>query len=252
MANGPLSLSALRKRLGRSRALWRLYHAAFADPSAVERLSKTPHVRELLGDLALGDLLDVGAGGGTYTRFFAERARRVTSVDVDAEGLSRLAARERGRSSFVRALVPHLPFRDQSFDTVVAFEVLEHVQDDRGAARELARLLRPRGRMVVSVPVPPGEIDDPLEKPYGHKREGYTREALAALLASAGFEERRHAYCLLLFSRVALSLIGATREVLGIWPPAAAAWPAALDRALPGKAERWLPYCQIVVAERRA
>lgn len=242
----------LRQRLARSRLVWRAYHAAFADPSAVERLSKTPVVRRLLADLDLGRLLDVGCGGGTYTRWFADHARGVTSVDVDQAGLSRLAAREEGKSGFARAACPRLPFRTGSFDTVVAFEVLEHIQDDAGAVRELARLCRPRGRLVISVPVPPGEIDDPVHKPFGHKREGYTREQLDALLGAAGFTVQRHGFCLLFPSRVALSVIGLVHEVLGVYPPAPAAWPAALDRALPGDPARWRPYCQVAVAERTA
>ena len=58
--------------------------------------------------------------------------------------------------------------------------------------------LRPGGKLVLSVPVPPGEID---ADEFGHKREGYTLPELLKLLTAAGFRVQRTAYAQFKFSR---------------------------------------------------
>jgi SAM-dependent methyltransferase len=85
----------------------------------------------------------------------------------------------------------HLPFRDASFDRVICSEVMEHVHDYRGAARELARVVRPGGTLAVTIPTATSEHlylrlgDDYFESPGGHIRIFRPRE-LARGLAAAG------------------------------------------------------------------
>ena len=84
-----------------------------------------------------------------------------------------------------------LPFRDASFDKVICSEVMEHVHDYRAAARELARVTRPRGLVAVTIPTATSESlylrlgDDYFESPGGHIRIFRPRE-LARGLAEAG------------------------------------------------------------------
>ncbi len=61
-------------------------------------------------------------------------------------------ARATGLPHLCCAACERLPFQDASFDVVFSHEVLEHVQDDRAACREMARVLRPGGRAVIFVP----------------------------------------------------------------------------------------------------
>jgi SAM-dependent methyltransferase len=85
-----------------------------------------------------------------------------------------------------------LPFPDACFDRVICSEVMEHVHDFRGAARELARVTRPAGRIAVTVPTATSEHlylrvgDDYFESPGGHIRIFRPRE-LAEALGEAGF-----------------------------------------------------------------
>jgi SAM-dependent methyltransferase len=85
----------------------------------------------------------------------------------------------------------HLPFRDQSFDAVICSEVMEHVHDYRAAARELARVTRPGGRVAVTIPTATSEHlylrlgDEYFESPGGHIRIFQPRQ-LAEGLAAAG------------------------------------------------------------------
>jgi SAM-dependent methyltransferase len=87
----------------------------------------------------------------------------------------------------------HLPFPDGHFDRVICAEVMEHVHDYRGAARELARVTRPGGRVAVTIPTATSEQlylrlgDDYFESPGGHIRIFRPRD-LALGLAAAGLE----------------------------------------------------------------
>lgn len=88
-----------------------------------------------------GDLLDLGAGNQPFRPWYQPLVRRAVAVDVaPAPGLD------------VLTLVAPLPFRDNSFDTVLCTSVLEHVDDIEAAAGEIARVLRPGGRLLISMP----------------------------------------------------------------------------------------------------
>ncbi len=94
-------------------------------------------------------LLDVGCGVGMYTRAFSRETSEVFGVEIDQE-----RAREaRGHAkAVVQASGEQLPFCDRSFDVVFSHEVLEHVSDDRACVREMARVTRSGGRVVIFVP----------------------------------------------------------------------------------------------------
>jgi SAM-dependent methyltransferase len=85
----------------------------------------------------------------------------------------------------------HLPFADAAFDKVICSEVMEHVHDYRGAARELARVTKPGGCVAVTIPTTTSENlylrvgDDYFESPGGHIRIFRPRQ-LALGLAEAG------------------------------------------------------------------
>jgi SAM-dependent methyltransferase len=98
-------------------------------------------------------LLDIGCGAGYHVRHFARKAAKVVAIDVDAVSLP--IARRRVRSSrvtFLRYGGDRLPFADASFDAVSMLDVLEHVADREALVAEIARVLRPGGVWIVSVP----------------------------------------------------------------------------------------------------
>jgi SAM-dependent methyltransferase len=143
-------------------------------------------------------LLDAGCGEGRHCFGALERGAHVVGLDLDlaslktsADNLRRRAA-ECGRlGALVHGNAFRLPFADGVFDKVICSEVMEHVHDYRGAARELARVTKPGGCLAVTIPTATSENlylrvgDDYFESPGGHIRIFRPRQ-LALGLAEAG------------------------------------------------------------------
>jgi SAM-dependent methyltransferase len=94
-------------------------------------------------------ILDTGCGVGMYVRAFRQFSEQVYGIDVDPD---KIAEASRELPHLQVAPAESLPFEDGFFDVVLSHEVWEHVNDDRAAAREAVRVLRPGGRLVVFVP----------------------------------------------------------------------------------------------------
>jgi len=144
-------------------------------------------------------VLDAGCGEGRHCFGVLERGASVVGLDLDpgslaagAGRLGRRAAELGALGAMVRGDVLRLPFPDASFDKAICSEVMEHVHDFRGAARELARVTRPGGLLAVTIPTATSEHlylrlgDDYFESPGGHIRI-FRPRALARALAAAGF-----------------------------------------------------------------
>jgi SAM-dependent methyltransferase len=111
----------------------------------------TPWV--LSGQDLTGDVLEVGAGAGANTAVFArtQPAATITATDIDPAMVT--AARRRvahlgARVTVEEADTTALPFDDDSFDTAISLLMLHHVIDWENALGELARVLRPGGRLL--------------------------------------------------------------------------------------------------------
>lgn len=102
----------------------------------------------LLGDVAGLSVLDVGCGNGRMSSPLAKRAM-ITGADVSA-GMC-LAARRAGITP-VMSLGSALPFTDGSFDVAICIEVLQVVPDAPAVVREMKRVVKPGGRVVISGP----------------------------------------------------------------------------------------------------
>ena len=94
-------------------------------------------------------VLDLGCRYGALTRAYLE-GNEVVGVDVDRDALAE--AGKLGIETRWANVEELLPFEDESFDVVVAGELLEHVRDPERLVADARRLLRPGGRLVGSVP----------------------------------------------------------------------------------------------------
>ena len=101
------------------------------------------------GDLVKGRILENGCGVGMYAERLAGYGGQVIGLEYDFE---RAAAASQRTHLITNAAGEHLPFPRDSFDLILSHEVLEHVQDDRIAVREMVRVLRTGGMLVVFVP----------------------------------------------------------------------------------------------------
>jgi ubiquinone/menaquinone biosynthesis C-methylase UbiE len=130
------------------------------------------------------DVLDVGCNTGYGTIRFLSVARRVVGVDVSPAAIDAARARSvDGRPEFILTDGPQLPFADASFDLVSSFQVLEHVPDAVAYLREIARVTRPGGEVILATPNATIRLD-PGMTPWNrfHVRE-YTPSELHDLLA---------------------------------------------------------------------
>jgi SAM-dependent methyltransferase len=132
-------------------------------------------------------VLNAGAGAGSFSLRLAENGFDVTSVDASSAAVEVLRGRVTGEVA--RADVTALPFADAAFDAAVLGEVLEHVEDDRGALEEVARVLRPGGVLAVSVPADPKRFG-PSDRWAGHVRR-YARQELLGACEAGGFTVER-------------------------------------------------------------
>lgn len=145
--------------------------------------------------LANQDVLDVGCGFGWFvSHALAQGARSATGIEpVDGDLSTARAAIADDRATFVAAGAEKLPFSDESFDTVVMWEVLEHVPKgtELQVFSELARVLRPGGRFFMSTPYRSAIAcaTDPAWWLIGHRH--YTEEQLVGFASSAQLEVER-------------------------------------------------------------
>ena len=160
---------------------------------------------QLLGLRAGDRLLDLGCGAGRHAFEALRRGARVTAFDYDEAELKDVAAMATAmadagdlpaaaRSGTTRGDATKLPFPNDTFDRIIAAEVLEHIDDDFGAIRELVRVLKPGGTIAATVPAFLPEricwaLTDEYHAPFvpgGHVRI-YSATELRAKLKAAGF-----------------------------------------------------------------
>jgi SAM-dependent methyltransferase len=131
-------------------------------------------------------VLEIGCGQGSFGARLAVRYRYV-GVEPDERSFQIAQARLEGFDDAIvyhgeQTAVPH----EERFDTVCAFEVLEHIDDDRGAISEWAERLRPGGTLILSVPAGTHRYAA-ADEMVGHFRR-YDPSDLARLLVDAGLQ----------------------------------------------------------------
>lgn len=124
-------------------------------------------------------ILDVGTSTGTNLRMLRDLGfTRCEGVDSSAEAVR--WCEEKGYGKVTLGDVCKLPFPDQSFDLILATDVIEHVDDDIAALREVRRILKPGGRVLVTVPA--FKVLWGLQDEVAlHKRRYRARELLARI-----------------------------------------------------------------------
>ena len=106
-------------------------------------------IAKAAGERIKGDILENGCGVGMYVEHLTPYGGKISGIEFDFE-----RAAEAGQNSLriMNAAGENLPFPENSFDLILSHEVLEHVQNDVDAVREMVRVLKTGGRAVIFVP----------------------------------------------------------------------------------------------------
>jgi ubiquinone/menaquinone biosynthesis C-methylase UbiE len=162
-------------------------------------------LREMRAELvagARGRTLELGAGTGHNLSHYTDAVTELVLTEPDPHMARRLRKRlgeeppAPARAEVVEAVAERLPFEDQSFDSVVSTLVLCTVESPRGAAGEIARVLKPDGRLLYLEHVRSDEPalarwQDRLERPWGWLGAGChpNRDTVATLEATGLISE---------------------------------------------------------------
>ena len=167
---------------------WDAIRSLHVEDAAVEAA-----MADVLGDGALGTLVDVGTGTGRMLELFADRADRAMGVDRSSEmlRLARAKLSERGLEGVElrQADLYALPLRDAEADAVLLHHVLHFVQAPGQAIAEAARVLGPGGRLLIADFAP--HAREELRSDHAHVRLGFSDEQVAGWFEAAGLSLTR-------------------------------------------------------------
>lgn len=155
---------------------------------SVLKQAKLRQILELLDDPAGKTNLDIGADNGIISYLLRQRGGRWYSADLDERAVASI--RQLVGDGVYQLDGATTPFPDRSFDQVVIVDYLEHIPDDRAFARELERIVKPGGSVIVNVPHL--QPRSPLvwlrhrigltDQWHGHLRPGYSVASLRETL----------------------------------------------------------------------
>jgi SAM-dependent methyltransferase len=141
----------------------------------------------------LGDHpLEIGSGLGDYAEEWLAHAPRITAAEAELDRLFALERRFHDTPAVEvrRILLPADEVGDHS--SVIAYNVLEHIEDDVAALHSMGRLIRPGGAVVIVVPAFPFAMS-PVDVATGHVRR-YTRRSLRTAMTRAGLTVEKAGY----------------------------------------------------------
>jgi SAM-dependent methyltransferase len=138
-----------------------------------------------------GEALDVGCGEGRVSRVLKDCGYRVTAIDP-VEKLIKGAEQAGSADTYKVAAAADLPFEDHSFDLAVAYNVLMDVEDVPAALKEIRRVLRPSGTLVISIVHPftdRGRFAGPeANAPFVVQKSYFGRERFEGIEARNGLQ----------------------------------------------------------------
>jgi len=139
-----------------------------------------------------GAFLDIGCGTGANIREFIKHSNSSISVGVEFSEDAIRICKERVKIPLVRCSAEHLPFKNSSFDTITILDVLEHLDNDMESMKNIMRILKPKGKLIISVPAHMFLWDD-HDILLHHKRR-YAMKELESKLKGVGFKITKISY----------------------------------------------------------
>lgn len=150
---GDVNVEALNDRLAREHPI-NDYYASSPLPIRLIERRRLDIIREMVGEHVGLELCEVGSGGGHVLSMF--RRAKLTAIDVSDVFLNTARKNLAGYDAkFIKGEIDKLDLPAASFDRIICTEVLEHTVDPSAILKALARLLRPGGVAVITVPNDP-------------------------------------------------------------------------------------------------
>ncbi len=154
---------------------------------SVLKQNKLREITLLLGDTQELECLDIGSDNGVISYLLRQRGGHWKSADLDEKAVS--CIRDLVKEDVFQIDGKRTPFQDNQFDRVIIVDFLEHIENDRDFIKELFRIIKPQGELILNVP----HIKNSLlrkfrlmigqtDEKHGHLRPGYTAKSLEEIL----------------------------------------------------------------------
>ena len=157
-------------------------------------------------------ILDIGCGIGYFSKLLSDRGAEIWGIDIDPESVN-ICCSTIG-NNFQVGNAESLNFKKNTFNKILCSEVLEHVKNDQKSLKEMFRVIRPGGTLVVTVPSIDGVFGATIKNfmhnhadgPEKHEREGYSRREIVDLISDAGFKIETTKYTMVFLTEIIMGL----------------------------------------------
>lgn len=155
-------------------------------------------------------LLDVGCGLGYMASLLSKKCKTY-GIDTDTKSIKLAKKVGDGNATFLVANALKMPFKGNTFDYVIASEVIEHVPDDNLFMKEIVRVTKKNGTIVLTTPSLEGlfKVSATCHK-YGtekHFKEGYKEKDLIKLFQKNGCKVKKVRYSMIFFTQLLINLV---------------------------------------------
>jgi SAM-dependent methyltransferase len=158
----------------------------------LEQLGNTPAINEWYFSKFSGHIgnrvLEIGCGAGTFTKLMGETGAEVLGIDISSDfvEIAKQVTFDLKQVNIELADVTKQNWKE-AFDTVVALDVIEHIEDDLAILKSLYGALNPGGTAIIKVPAMP-KIYGTLDEVVGHYRR-YSKRTIYNVMEEAGFND---------------------------------------------------------------
>jgi len=178
-------------------AFWKRVNGAIRSYCSLNRNREFALLRQRSEESTRGVLLDIGSGDGFWTERFAQRFESSYGLEPDPQALRTARKLHGARTRFVHGFAESLCFEDEAFDCVVSVSCFEHFRSAKAALQESYRVLKPGGKLAVSVDSLLPDNSSKEFRAWHSKKyfvtEYFSEKRLTELLVNAGFiVEHRH------------------------------------------------------------
>ena len=168
-------------------------------------------------------ILDIGSGGGIFDNELSKFVDKVIAFDLSYNNIvesKKIAARK--NIYHLTADATNLPFKNNSFTKIIAADILEHIPEDKIAIKEVDRVLKKNGILVITTPCtnPTLSVDWLrrksglyMEHAFGHVRPGYSKEDIKKLLKGTNLKIEKESYYLIFFGELLRVLTNYVRKL---------------------------------------